>query len=712
MLYKNDLFRNRLRILYRLLQVEQGGDVAWVIPMEQALAWPEPMQWSAIAQLTPEPATSDLSKTRSASTASPAQKRRAKRAMERIAPLVQAVPDIFIPKSRSRLIEECAARGLCSKRTLYSHLQEFWRGGQSEEALLGRYPNSGRSKQEGVITGGRGRRPVLSDRPVYQLNEADIRNFTDAIERDYLRDERRTITAVFEKMLSYHYVILDGNGKSWILNEGQRPTLRQFDNFLRSRYSVEVRLRSRKGEKDFERDHRAKLGSARLDCLGVGHIYEIDASIADTYLVSSRNVRKIIGKPTIYLIIDRYSGLIVGFYVGLENASWVCAMHAILSISEDKAKLCERYGVRYDPDDWPAHEILPQEFFGDRGEMLCKASNQIADGLRITVTNMPALRPDWKPFVECNFKLIQQQIATVAPGYDPPANATKRRGKHYEIDACLTLQEFTKIVLEAILAHNRRPMKTINLTNDELMSGVEPSPRALWNHGIRNRAGLLTRYTEERVRFALMHRDKAVVTENGLQFRSCYYTCPEAMQKGWFVAGRKKRFTVDVSYDLRLVDAIYVHDKYNPENYFLATLTDRSEKFGGLSFAEVNYFDWLQKKALPAIEQTRMQVNHEFREATAPTVSEGESRLKAVGKRPSRSARRADTKDARAEELRNERQHTASVMPRTTAEMLPIAPVISLRPSVVSTLPLAPENPAGITREDKMKLARQRMLNG
>ena len=78
-------------------------------------------------------------------------------------------------------------------------------------------------------------------------------------------------------------------------------------------------LRSRLGDSDYERDHRKVLGTVLNDCLGVGHLYEIDATIADVYLVSSEDPSKIVGKPTLYLIIDRKSRLIVGFYFGLEN---------------------------------------------------------------------------------------------------------------------------------------------------------------------------------------------------------------------------------------------------------------------------------------------------------------------------------------------------------------------------------------------------------
>lgn len=706
MLYRNDIFALDGGERFRLLHTEVAGDRAWIISMDNTKAWPVECSLSEIsnqAAIGQEAATA-----RPASQASLTQRRRARQALDRIQPLVGQVPVIFDKHDRSRLIKEHAPHAGCTDRTLWSLLRKYWQNGQTMEALYGNFHRCGRSSGSTHVTARRGRRPKHDTRSVYQIGESDVCHFEKAVKNDYLKDDRRTVAATFRQLLSNAYSAPDGNGDVWILPAGERPTLRQFEHYLRTRFPQEVRLRSRKGDKEFERNHRAKIGTVMKDCQGVGHIYEIDATIADVYLVSSKDVRQIIGKPTLYLIIDRRSRLIVGFYIGLENASWIGATQAIRSISADKSALCARYGVAYDPEDWPAHMVMPQQFFCDRGEMVSKASNQVAESLGITIANMPALRPDWKPLVECGFKTLHQQIAEVAPAYDPPSNAMKRRGKHYEKDACLTLDDFTKLILEAIIAHNRKPMRAYDAPPEELMAGVEPSPIGLWNHGIVSRAGLLSRYSEERVRFALLPRDQVVVTDNGLSFRGCFYTCPEAMQKGWFVKARNNgRFKLDASYDPRMVDAIYIHDASDPSNYYLATLTDRSDKYAGLSFAEVDYYDWLRKKALPAVEQARLQVNHEFRTAVEPTVTKAKARLKAVGKTPSRSARRADTVDARSKDLQRERLQAAQPLPRTGFKPPEPIPIDASPPTISQAGPLQE-----LTLAQKLQQARKRMMNG
>lgn len=99
----------------------------------------------------------------------------------------------------------------------------------------------------------------------------------------------------------------------------ERPTLRQFKRILKQKFDLETTIRKRAGDKEFEQNHRARLGSMDQDCHGVGHIYEIDATIADVFVVSSRDRSRIIGKPTLYLIYDRRSRLIVGFYVDIVD---------------------------------------------------------------------------------------------------------------------------------------------------------------------------------------------------------------------------------------------------------------------------------------------------------------------------------------------------------------------------------------------------------
>jgi putative transposase len=665
MLFQNDIYLDAHEQRYRVLTVDTTNNQAWVIAIDEQHAWPESRYWSAIFQ-KPVASTQVDEKAELSFHVSAAQQHRAAQGLEAIQPLLDAIPAIYVPANRSQLVKAQAATTGISERTLRNYLREYWQGGQMPSALHGKWHHCGRTTGALGKSAGRGRRPMHGDYVIFEVDES-VKPKMDEAAAWYLKDGRRTIAGAYQFVLRNHYARPDGNGKLHVNRKGERPTLRQFDYYLRKHYSTEVRLRSRLDDKDFERDHRAKLGSARFDCQGVGDIYEIDATIADIFLVAKDDRMRIIGKPTVYITIDRRSGLITGFYVGLENASWSAARLAILSIAADKAELCRRYGVVYDSEDWPAHSIMPRQFYADRGEMISRASSRIVEGLNLTVANIPALRPDWKPFVECGFKLMHQALAEHAPGFDPASNFTKRRGKHYEKDASLTLDEFTKIMLELVIAHNRRPKLELELSNAELMAEVIPAPTELWNFDVQTRSGYLSRVREMDVKFGLLPTDKAIVTERGIHFKNCYYTCEEAIQKGWFIQGRKKRFPLDVSYDPRMADAIYIHDGSNRGNYIRADMTDGSRRrYSGLTFDEVHFYKHLEKKTLFEAGQIRQQVGLEYVQRITPTIEDAKASLKRAPKK-SRTSRKADIKHDRVQALREERATTSAPLPRTTA---------------------------------------------
>ncbi len=718
MLLRNDIFTIDAQ-RYRLLEYTVEGDAAWVIALDHETAWPQRLDRQALLDAAQSDQESPASFEPSDTTL-----RRRDEALARIAPLLTSSPAVFDRNVRGPLIRQRAAEVGCSERTLHKDLRRFWRGGQTADALLPEYRNSGRVEDGGTARRGRKR---SDGHETYQLTAADLELLERHIKATYLKDSRCTITAAHQLLRERHYTVTDGNGKRWLTSAGAHPSFRQFSRFLRNKFSLETRIRSREGDKDFERDHRAKLGSVLEGCRGVGDYYEIDATIADVYLVSSADVNKIVGKPTLYLIIDRKSRLIVGWYVGLEQPSWTGAMEAILSIAQDKAALCARYGVSYNPDDWPADGMFPRQFLADRGsEMLSMHSSQIASSLHVTVTNLPGLRPDWKPLVECGFKLLHESIKDVAPAYDPPSNAMKRRGKHYEKDACLTLKDFGNIVLNAIIAQNRKVMRGYDLNLRELADGVEPTPIALWNHSVASSVGLLTRYSESRVRAALMPQDSAVVTDEGIIFRDCHYTCTEAIEGGWFVQARKKRFRVKVSFDSRLADSILVHPLSAKGEPFAATLSTRSEKYRGFSFAEVRFYEGLREAMSPALEQSRSQNMHDFHQRVEPVVAAARKRLQDEKRTTSRSARRADIRADRYAELCVERAERLTSSepaspPAHTAEVVslprPRPPAArgqnsSVQPPMATNEDHANQNTEPQTLAQRLQEARRRMMIG
>lgn len=660
MLFKNDIFDcDGVRL--RFLADDLSHDTAWVIDMNDRHAWPVCLPYSEIKDLTPVPNT-----LATISSNSPARLARCNLAWDRLQPIIAAYPtELYVASFRKHALSEHAKKVKCSERTLYKDLRRYWQRGQTKHALMPDYCNSGRRAPrpgedgELQVTAGRGRKPS-QQYDIYQVTKQDTERFDAIIRQRYLSDERITMQDTYDTLIKLHYCYQDGNGQLHVLPKGSRPTLRQLRHYLKKHFDIEEILRKRGGDSDFERLHRKKLGSVLADCQGVGHYYEIDATIADIYLVSSVDPTKIIGKPTLYLIIDRKSSLIAGFYFGLENASWNGALQTILSISEDKQALCERYGVTYDPRDWPAHQVFPMEFLADRGDMISQPSSNIAEGLHVTVTNLPGKRPDWKPLVECGFRQLHNAIRPIAPAYDPPSNATRRRGKHYDKDACLTIKDFGNLILNAIIAHNRREILDYPLSPKELLDGVRPCPIELWNHGIVTRSGSLARYTEETVRFALLRKKQAFVTARGVELDGCYYTFPKAIEEKWFEMARKKHFRVTVSYDSRLVDTIYVHPLLNQGEPYVATLTDRSTQYAGMSFDEVAHYQSLRAAIRYESEHSRLENKISLQEATGTVVTAAKQKLKDAPKK-ARSSRRADVKPAREHERSIERKTLAAI---------------------------------------------------
>ena len=87
---------------------------------------------------------------------------------------------------------------------------------------------------------------------------------------------------------------------------------------------------------------RAVLGDSTHMAFGPGSVYQIDATIGDLYLVSKLDRSRIIGRPTIYFVIDVFSRLVTGFNVSLENPSWVGAMLALDNANNEQGRILSR----------------------------------------------------------------------------------------------------------------------------------------------------------------------------------------------------------------------------------------------------------------------------------------------------------------------------------------------------------------------------------
>ncbi len=677
------IFRNALLAIdgatYRLLETEPEKNVAWVISMEDH-AMPQSVGLSDISGLQ---TIEHSGGKRSAYAPTQAERARRDRAVKALNPLLSHGVALFNDVSRFQLIKNHAKVAGVSTPSLYKWLRMYWQNGQCDEALTPNYRQCSTSLRQ--TTAGRGAKARFGI-ATYQVQHEDIEHFEHVIKTVYFADKLTTVASTYQRLIERYYSYLDGNGQRCIKNVGNLPSLRQFSYYLKQAYPLEARMRMRMGDKTFERNHRAIIGTVEQDCLGVGHMYECDATVADVFLVAEDDIETIVGKPTIYYIIDRWSRLIVGFYVGFENASWTVAMQALLSISEDKEALCRRYGVEYRPEDWPAHCVFPIMFLTDLGEMHGRGGGQLSAGLYTRVAFTPGQHPDWKPVVETGHKQTRVTLQDGTPGFDPPENARQRLALHYDKDSCLTLTKFTRQLLELILKHNRSARLEYDFTMKEAREKFLPTPINVWNSGIATRSGALTRYQYDHVRYKLLPRETACVTKNGVLFKGCLYTSNELVRRGWFVQARaKKAFTVNVAFDHRLVDNIFVIDD-NGEP-LLCDLTPASQKHRGRSFAEVKVYELLVDEAGIDVTQNRRQTTSDYHAAVDGMHDEARKALKA-SPRKSRSARKADTKEAREAAKQTERKTTGSLKP-TSVPSLPKPAPSPYQQSGVSNAPIA-----------------------
>lgn len=668
MLFWNSIFTFEQK-KYRLVHVDQMINRAWAMPLYDEKSWPRIFVWSSIQRF---PAITEK-KTPLVRKLTDLEEKKRDKAYSIVSKLVTGsadydMADIFTARTRGPIVAKRAKEVPCSANSINLYLRRYWMRGQTPDALVPDYIECGGHKNRKRKNG-----------KTYVLNDIDRENMRWFIRVYFRRKGILTIDAAYQRMLEKKYYYLDGNGERFINNSGNRPSIRQFRYFLETNYSTESRVRKIVGDKIVELNNRARLGTAASYARNVGDYYEIDATILDWWVVDDQYRNQIIGKLTLYLIIDAVARLIVGFYIGLERPSWAGAIEALRSISLDKQELCKRYGVKYVEAEWPAHEIFPKRFSADGGsDVAGYNSDRIVEGINIIISNLPSCRADWKPLVESRLYLIPQSIKADIPSFSPDFLAKRRQEKGYEKDACLTATEAGGQILEAIIHHNKSPSMNYPLSKQQMSSGVTPDPISLWNHGIANSAGVLRRMEESSVRMHLLPTGKAKISDKGFLFKNCRYICKEAELRGFFFNARNSyRSEIDVSFDSGLVNIIYIHSGEKDGAVWEAQLAEDYSQYLDNSFAQVKFWAQMRANTAPAIEQIQRQ-NASDRNPKVQkfaTVAKG-----ALADLPpkSRSAKRVDIKPAREANLQNERIARAPQSSRSEAPRLAQAKVPEL----------------------------------
>ena len=536
-----------------------------------------------------------------------------------ISPLVeteagQLRAEIFVAKERGQLVAAMVEKRGRSKRLIYRDLRRYWRGGQTKNALLPHFDRCGGKGQEHHSGDRKRGRPSDLSKATNQAqginaDESVRQRFRRGIKLFYEKDKGRSLSQAFDltlkKFFNVGYERQNGVLVPVLLPTNELPSLTQFRYWYDKERNLTRSLTTRLGARQFATQHRAILGDSTRMAFGPGWLYQLDATLADIYLVSALNPLRIIGRPVLYLVIDVFSRLIVGFSVSLEGPSWLGAMLALENTTMDKVALCQAHGLTIRPEQWPSHH-LPQKILADRGELEGYNADQLVNGLGISVANTPPYRADWKGIVERYFRLTNERVIHWLPGAVQPDH--QRGDRDYRLDACLTLHEFRQIMLHCILEHNNGyRMGWYDLDQAMIADQVEPYPVELWTWGIKNRVGHLRTAATDLIRLNLLPQGEASIARDGIHFQGLRYDCELGRQKDWFVRARAYgRERVTVAYDPRLVDVIYLRlaDQQCLEP---CTLLDKHQAYRGRDWYDILDYLALAKQQHQATRSQQLQ---------------------------------------------------------------------------------------------------------
>lgn len=352
-------------------------------------------------------------------------------------------------------------------------------------------------------------------RELKQELSQDQKKMRWALNKFYYTPKKSPLTDVYVKLLKEKYCDAEGNLPP------EYPSLRQFRYFEKKYRKQENYLISRNGLKNYQRNDRPLLGEGVQEYapyIGVGML---DATVCDIYLVNKEG--QIVGRPILVAGVDANTSLCYGYSLLWEGGVY-SVQQLMLNIISDKKEVCRRMGIVIKERQWPVHS-LPAVMVTDMGsEYIGETFEQITE-LGVTLINLPSFRPDLKGPVEKLFDLVQEKYKDVLKGRGVIMPDFQERGAHdYRRDACLTLEEFERIIVRCIIYYNsERVIGEYPYTDDMIQQQVRPYACDIWAYKVREPGTNLIEASEKVIVLTLLPRTVGKFTRYGLKVNRLRY---------------------------------------------------------------------------------------------------------------------------------------------------------------------------------------------
>lgn len=498
------------------------------------------------------------------------------KAWEIIAPLVdgQYKPFIFFAEHRGGLVEKRAAELGIHPKQVRRYLFRYWSGGSVQRALIPHYDMCGpqgcaaeRKQKKGQgKKGKKSKIAILTGNPAKAgVTTADFRPLMmSGINKFY--KGKATISSAWNETIRFYfnkgYIQKGGTLVPIMPEEHEVPSYKQFYRLVKELDADLALSKRRAGTRKWNLKLRGVLGTSRKGVFGPCARFEIDATLMDIYLVSVFNRAWVIGRPILYVVIDVFSSVVVGFYLGLEGPSWEGARLALFNAFTDKVEFCKRFGVEIAQEQWPCNH-LPHYLLADNGELLSHNSDELVKSLGIDVENTATCRGDWKPNVEQQFNLINVSEVNFLPGSLADRESEVRKRK-YVYDSCLTIPELTGILIRSFLKHNSSKFRPGRMPPEMLRQNVtEASHLDIWAWGMKHLTGAGNQRSAQEIWTNLLPRAKATVYPNGIHFQGRRYSNEDFVRDEVYAQVRKrgKVTYIDIRHCSYMPEQIWIRDR-------------------------------------------------------------------------------------------------------------------------------------------------------
>lgn len=397
-----------------------------------------------------------------------------------------------------------------------------------------------------------------------------------------------SIPQAFTRYNTRHCVKEDAfqNGNVILLDKSERPTQTQFSRVIEEHLKTKDKIMGRKGYLGYYNDHRPLTGDTLTGTAHPGDIVEIDAWEADISLVRENNPTDVSGRPTLYLMVDRYTRMIVAFYVGFEVNSYQGLSSLFMNMVEDKEELFKRYGFNIERNKIPLPEaFIPNTIVTDNGsDFKSDAFRDALSDLGIEHQIAPPRSGSAKGLVERIFGEFAHDHKDAFKG----AGLIKKEygSKHHE-EATLNIKEYTRLLILAIVKHNFTTMTTYPLHDMDLINkNINLSPISLWNYYTKEKMlNPKTIYDKESFYFSIMKQIKVSLKREGIVFEGLIYDLGGDL-KLHELQERENTKHLDFRLDPRDVDRLYYLDEGKLKWCELSKTKASNSPFFGISYSE------------------------------------------------------------------------------------------------------------------------------